>query len=97
MLLMADQNESIVSLHEVFESATEFVLILEMIEGGEIQKILDTGDSIDEQNTARLVRQILEAVSYLHQNNIAHLDIKVSYMYMYRERAAAQLSSMMFS
>jgi serine/threonine protein kinase len=26
---------------------------------------------------ARFMRQILEALSYLHSNNIAHLDLKV--------------------
>lgn len=47
-------------------------------EGGELQKVLDDEESIDERQCRRLIRQIIEGIRYLHQKHIAHLDIKVS-------------------
>lgn len=50
-------------------------------EGGELQKVLDDEESIQEKQCRRLIRQIIEGVQYLHQKRIAHLDIKVIYFY----------------
>lgn len=33
---------------------------------------------LEESVTIRLLRQILDGLSFLHANNIAHLDVKVS-------------------
>ncbi|XP_074599310.1 serine/threonine-protein kinase 17A-like [Brevipalpus obovatus] len=76
VLLLAQNNEGIVKLHEVFETPTEFILILEMVKGGELQRVLDEEECVQEKDVIRLMRQILRAVEFLHSNNIAHLDIK---------------------
>ena len=49
--------------------------------GGEIfnQCVSDREDeAFSEEDVKRLMRQILEGVAFLHQNNIVHLDLKVS-------------------
>lgn len=49
--------------------------------GGEIfnQCVSDREDeAFSEGDVKRLMRQILEGVSFLHQNNMVHLDLKVS-------------------
>ncbi|CAG2169015.1 unnamed protein product, partial [Oppiella nova] len=78
VLLTASQSERIVKLHEVYETATEFVLMLEMAEGGELQRVLDEDDSLPEHHCRCIVRQIVEGVQFLHRSNIAHLDIKAN-------------------
>ena len=45
--------------------------------GGEMQTLLDVEEFIREEDVIRLMRQILEGLHELHDNNIAHLDIKV--------------------
>jgi serine/threonine protein kinase len=45
--------------------------------GGELQRILDAEEGLQEQHAARVMRQILEGLSFLHKSNIAHLDLKV--------------------
>ncbi|XP_036150686.1 serine/threonine-protein kinase 17A-like [Monomorium pharaonis] len=68
----------LVSLHQVFETNTEMVLVLELAPGGELQMILDRDEVPEERQVARLLKQILDGIAFLHSLNVAHLDIKVS-------------------
>nr|XP_024216641.1 probable myosin light chain kinase DDB_G0271550 isoform X4 [Halyomorpha halys] len=67
----------IVSLHKVFESSTEIILVLELARGGELQMLLDSDEELPtEAQVQVLMRQILEGIIFLHGINVAHLDIK---------------------
>lgn len=52
------------------------ILVLELAAGGELQHILDDDKCLSESEARKAMRQILEGVSYLHDRNIAHLDLK---------------------
>lgn len=69
-------TDHIVKLYEVFETPTEMILILEMANGGELQRVIDDEEAIDEKLVKQMIRQILEGLVQLHDNDIAHLDIK---------------------
>lgn len=47
--------------------------------GGEIFNLClpEVAEMVSENDVVRLIKQILEGVDYLHQNNIVHLDLKV--------------------
>lgn len=46
--------------------------------GGDLQTLID-GDLVPlEGDVVHFVRQLVEGLAYLHERNIAHLDIKVS-------------------
>lgn len=47
--------------------------------GGELQMILDRDEVPEERQVARLLKQILDGIAFLHSLNVAHLDIKVSF------------------
>ena len=76
VLFLSRNHERIIQLFHVYESAHEYILILEMASGGDLQRVLDGEDSLPELTSIKFMRQILEGVSYLHSINIAHLDIK---------------------
>ncbi|XP_023251643.1 serine/threonine-protein kinase 17A [Seriola lalandi dorsalis] len=79
VLELATVSSRVVNLHQVYEMASEMVLVLEFAAGGEIfnQCVADREDeAFSEEDVKRLMRQILEGVSFLHQNNIVHLDLK---------------------
>ncbi|XP_044754109.1 death-associated protein kinase related isoform X1 [Coccinella septempunctata] len=69
-------SDRVIRLHEVYESTTEMVLVLELAAGGELQHILDGDNCFEEVEARKVMRQILEGVAYLHSRNIAHLDLK---------------------
>uniref|UniRef100_A0A8C3AGR2 non-specific serine/threonine protein kinase n=1 Tax=Cyclopterus lumpus TaxID=8103 RepID=A0A8C3AGR2_CYCLU len=79
VLELATASHRVVNLHQVYEMASEMVLVLEFAAGGEIfnQCVSDEEDeAFSEEDVKRLMRQILEGVSFLHQNNVVHLDLK---------------------
>ncbi|XP_076577594.1 serine/threonine-protein kinase 17A [Chaetodon auriga] len=79
VLELATASTRVVNLHQVYEMTSEMVLVLEFAAGGEIfnQCVSDREDeAFSEEDVKRLMRQILEGVSFLHQNNIVHLDLK---------------------
>ncbi|XP_008301043.1 serine/threonine-protein kinase 17A [Stegastes partitus] len=79
VLELATASPRVVNLHEVYEMASEMVLVLEFAAGGEIfnQCVSDQEEeAFSEEDVRRLMRQILEGVAFLHQNNVVHLDLK---------------------
>nr|XP_046271718.1 serine/threonine kinase 17a like [Scatophagus argus] len=78
VLELAKTNSYVVALHEVYETNTEIILVLECAAGGEIfdQCVADNDDAFTEKDVIRLARQILTGVAFLHRNNVVHLDLK---------------------
>ncbi|XP_028288789.1 serine/threonine-protein kinase 17A [Parambassis ranga] len=79
VLELATSSPRVVNLHQVYEMASEMVLVLEFAAGGEIfnQCVSDREDeAFSEEDVKRLMRQILEGVAFLHQNSVVHLDLK---------------------
>jgi len=66
----------IISLHEVFENKTEVVLILQLVAGGELFDYLSEREYLREPEARIFIRQILQAMDYLHDRGIAHFDLK---------------------
>ncbi|XP_033863091.1 serine/threonine-protein kinase 17B-like [Acipenser ruthenus] len=76
VLESARWNSRVVNLHEVFETEHEIVLVLEYAAGGEIFDHCASEEALTERQITRLLRQTLEGVHLLHQNNLVHLDLK---------------------
>ncbi len=51
------------------------------IPGVNVFEFFSSRDSVSEAETAVAIGQVVCALCYLHQANIAHLDIKVPYTY----------------
>jgi len=69
-------HPNILKLYEVYEDDDHFFLVLELVEGLELfDKIVDRGN-YSESDAANIVKQILEAVRYLHKEGIVHRDLK---------------------
>lgn len=59
---------------------SQLILILEYLPGGGCNRLLQKVGCLDEALAARLVRQLITAVSYCHSKGIAHRDIKPEHM-----------------
>lgn len=66
----------VIKLKEFFESEETVYLVMEMVTGGELfDKITQIG-CYSEATACQLVRNILDAVAYLHSRDIVHRDLK---------------------
>ena len=83
-------HPNIVKLYEVYETSNAIYLIMEKLNGGELYNRLVASPSkgvkdeitvlegkFSEEYTKGIIRQILNAISYLHEvKNVAHRDLK---------------------
>uniref|UniRef100_A0A3B3T5N8 Pregnancy up-regulated nonubiquitous CaM kinase n=2 Tax=Paramormyrops kingsleyae TaxID=1676925 RepID=A0A3B3T5N8_9TELE len=69
-------HENIVSLEDTFDTPAKLYLVMTLVTGGELlDRILDRG-IYTEKDASCVIRQVLEAVKYLHKLGIVHRDLK---------------------
>ncbi|XP_056280686.1 calcium/calmodulin-dependent protein kinase type 1D isoform X2 [Pseudoliparis swirei] len=70
------KHENIVALEDIYESPDHLYLIMQLVSGGELfDRIVEKG-FYTEKDASALIRQVLDAVSYLHKMGIVHRDLK---------------------
>jgi serine/threonine-protein kinase HSL1 (negative regulator of Swe1 kinase) len=69
-------HPNIMRLYDVWETSTHLYLILEYVEGGELFERLCAKGPLSYEEALRYFQQIIAAVDYCHQFNIAHRDLK---------------------
>ena len=69
-------HPNICQLRENFEEANDFILILDLIEGGEMFEFLIDNGAYSEYEAARLIREVASALSFLHGIGLVHADLK---------------------
>jgi len=70
------QHPNIIQLMEVVDSPDTLYLVLEFASGGELFDAIVNKGSYSEVDAAKIIRQILEAILYVHNHGIAHRDLK---------------------
>uniref|UniRef100_A0A672QZU9 Calcium/calmodulin-dependent protein kinase type 1D-like n=1 Tax=Sinocyclocheilus grahami TaxID=75366 RepID=A0A672QZU9_SINGR len=70
------KHENIVALEDIYESSNHLYLIMQLVSGGELfDRIVEKG-FYTEKDASTLIRQVLDAVNYLHNMGIVHRDLK---------------------
>lgn len=73
------KHSSILELYEFFEDENFVFLVLEYAENGELQKYLKLYKKrFDEIEAAKILKQVVEGLLYLHTHNIMHRDISLT-------------------
>ncbi len=75
-MLQRLQHPHIVKFVDWFESRDKYYIITQLATGGELfDRICEQG-RFTEKDASRTIRQVLEAVDYLHQRDVVHRDLK---------------------
>ncbi|KAJ8662607.1 hypothetical protein O0I10_001569 [Lichtheimia ornata] len=75
-ILKSVEHPNIVSMVYLSETTESVYIVMELASGGELfQQLLQKG-SYTEKDASNLVRQMLQGLAYLHDQDIVHRDIK---------------------
>ncbi|XP_054897787.1 triple functional domain protein isoform X1 [Poeciliopsis prolifica] len=75
-LLQTLDHPNLVRLLDTYETAHSYVLVLEMADQGRFLDYIVSWGNLTEEKVALYLRDILEALQYLHGWKVAHLDLK---------------------
>ena len=70
------EHPNLIHLHAAFCDESNFYLMLDLCEGGELQKVLDAKIRFTEDESRLVFSQVVAAIDFLHCHSIAHRDLK---------------------
>jgi serine/threonine protein kinase len=70
------KHPNIMKLEELHESKNSVYLVLELLEGGELLQYLWNKESLTTVDHIKIIKSILQALSYMEDKNIMHRDLK---------------------
>ncbi|XP_069136542.1 phosphorylase b kinase gamma catalytic chain, skeletal muscle/heart isoform-like isoform X2 [Argopecten irradians] len=76
ILKMCSGHKHIIELHDSFETNTFIFLVFELCKQGELFDYLTQVVTLSEKRTRIVIRQLLEAVDFIHKKNVVHRDLK---------------------
>lgn len=85
MLHKLGTHPQIPQLFAYFEEDKEFYLVQEYIEGQDLDRELNTAKTCNEDEIIVLMREILEVLAFVHQQNVIHRDVNPSNIIRRRE------------
>ncbi|SBS95914.1 calcium-dependent protein kinase 4, putative, partial [Plasmodium malariae] len=75
LLKMLD-HINIMKLYEFFEDNNYYYLVSDVYSGGELFDEIISRKRFYEIDAARIIKQVLSGITYMHKNNVVHRDLK---------------------
>ncbi len=73
---LGNENNQIPKLFAHFEEQGEFYLVQEFIDGHDLTQEIIPNEPLSENKVFQILKDILEVLAFVHQNNVIHRDIK---------------------
>lgn len=70
------KHSSLISLHDAFEMDQEIIMIYEFMSGDELLEKISKDKEMNEWEAQNYVKQICEAIKYMHELSYVHLNLK---------------------
>ena len=69
-------HPNIMRIYEFYDDNTNFYIVSELCQGGELFDMITEKGCFSEAEASPIMKQLLSAICYCHQNNIVHRDLK---------------------
>lgn len=76
--IAALNNPHIIHIHDIFEENGTAYYVMDYLSGGSLSDLVQRNGVLPEATALGYIRQVADALSYIHARNINHLDIKPS-------------------
>jgi len=76
-LLQVIKHPNVVQLKDICDTKDTLFIVMELMEGGELYEEIVKRKSFTEKDASYLMKQLLEALAYLHSKGIVHRDLKL--------------------
>lgn len=76
--IAALNNPHIIHIHDIFEENGTAYYVMDYLSGGSLSDLVQRNGVLAEATALGYIRQVADALSYIHARNINHLDIKPS-------------------
>lgn len=80
------KDENVVHLQEIIETPEQLIMVMEILEGGDMEERLNKKKIFSEREAAHAIKHTARAIAYLHQLGVTHRDVKPENM-MYETTA----------
>ncbi len=78
------QHPNVIHVEEYFVQSGKFYIVMSCLRGGELlDALLDLGN-YNEEDAKTIARQLLDALAYMHVNNVTHRDLKLENLLLAR-------------
>jgi len=75
-ILLALDHPFIIKLLDLFDTSDTLYLVMELVTGGELFDRIVAREQYSEQDAKEVMRQVFDAIKYIHSKGIVHRDLK---------------------
>lgn len=79
-------HHNIVKLYEEYETSDKIYLVMELVKGGDLFDAITQSVKFGEVDSARMVKDLCNALFYLHSRSIVHRDLKPENLLVHRNK-----------
>jgi len=75
-ILLAIQHPNVIHLYDLFDTSEHLYMVMELVTGGELFERIVEREQYSEEDAKEVMRQLFDAIEYIHSKNIVHRDLK---------------------
>jgi serine/threonine protein kinase len=90
------EHPNLVPVYDFGQDKGHNYIVIGLMKGGSLKDHIEKNGALESQQTKKVFEQVLEGVSYIHQNDVIHRDLKPSNI-LFDQHGVARISDLGFA